>query len=69
MINLHISYLPYNKGAHPNFWSWVKNTPKGVSIHLISEKIDAGDIIFQKKLIFQMIILLLENHTIFLELN
>ncbi len=52
MINLHISYLPHNKGAHPNFWSWVKNTPKGVSIHLISEKIDAGDIIFQKKINF-----------------
>ena len=52
MINLHISYLPYNKGAHPNFWSWVKNTPKGISIHFISEKIDAGDIIFQKKINF-----------------
>ena len=52
IINLHISYLPYNKGAHPNFWSWVKNTPKGISIHFISEKIDAGDIIFQKKINF-----------------
>ena len=52
MINLHISYLPYNRGAHPNFWSWVKNTPKGVSIHFISEKIDAGDIIFQRKINF-----------------
>ena len=35
MINLHISYLPYNRGAHPNFWSWVKNAK---NIHFISEK-------------------------------
>ena len=34
-INLHISYLPYNRGAHPNFWSFIDNTPKGVSIHEI----------------------------------
>jgi len=52
IINLHTSYLPFNKGAHPNFWSWVKNTVKGVSIHYISEKIDEGDIIFQKKIYF-----------------
>ena len=28
IINLHISYLPYNRGTHPNFWSFVDNTPK-----------------------------------------
>ena len=49
-INLHISYLPYNRGAHPNFWSFIDNTPKGVSIHEIDPGIDTGKIIFRQKL-------------------
>ena len=53
IINLHISYLPFNKGAHPNFWSFVDNTPKGVSIHEIIKKIDSGNIIFRKKIVFK----------------
>ncbi len=52
IINLHISYLPYNKGAHPNFWSFVDNTPKGVTIHQINDKVDRGKYIFRKKKIF-----------------
>tara|TARA_X000001036_G_scaffold439005_1_gene488461 strand:- start:3479 stop:4060 length:582 start_codon:yes stop_codon:yes gene_type:complete len=49
IINLHMSYLPFNRGAHPNFWSFIDNTPKGVTIHEINKKIDAGNIIVQKK--------------------
>lgn len=49
IINLHISYLPWNKGADPNYWSWVENTPKGVTIHYIDEGIDTGDILIQAK--------------------
>ena len=45
MINLHISILPWNKGADPNFWSWFDETPKGVSAHLITDDIDAGPVI------------------------
>ena len=48
-INLHMSYLPYNRGAHPNFWSFVDNTPKGITIHEIAEGTDNGNILFQKK--------------------
>lgn len=48
IINLHISYLPYNKGAHPNFWSFYDCTPSGVTIHLIDEGIDTGPILFQR---------------------
>ena len=51
IINLHISYLPYNRGAHPNIWSHIENTPSGVSIHYINEGIDTGDLIIQKKVI------------------
>jgi methionyl-tRNA formyltransferase len=52
IINLHISYLPYNRGADPNFWSFKNNTPKGVTIHEVDEGIDTGDIIFRKKIKF-----------------
>jgi len=52
IINLHISYLPYNKGSHPNFWSHYEGTPSGVTIHLIDEGIDTGPYLFQKKIEF-----------------
>lgn len=51
-INLHISLLPYNKGSNPNFWSFIENSPKGVSIHLLEPSIDSGGIIYQKELFF-----------------
>jgi methionyl-tRNA formyltransferase len=51
-INLHISYLPWNRGADPNFWSFVENSPKGVTIHYLDEGIDTGDIITQKEVMF-----------------
>jgi methionyl-tRNA formyltransferase len=46
-VNLHISLLPWNRGADPNLWSWMDNTPKGVTLHWIDEGIDTGDIIAQ----------------------
>ena len=49
IINLHISYLPFNRGAHPNFWSFYDDTQSGVSIHLVDYALDTGDILFQKK--------------------
>ena len=52
IINLHISYLPYNRGAHPNFWSFYENTPKGVTIHLIDANIDTGPILYQAPVLF-----------------
>lgn len=48
IINLHVSYLPWNRGAHPNFWSFFDSTPSGVSIHLIDEGVDTGPIIYQR---------------------
>lgn len=53
IINLHISYLPWNRGAHPNFWSFFDCTPSGVSIHLIDEGIDTGPILFQRYVNFE----------------
>lgn len=51
-INLHIAYLPYNRGAHPNFWSWIDGTPAGVTIHEIDKGIDTGPVCFQKQVVF-----------------
>ena len=51
-INLHISYLPWNKGAYPNVWSFLEETPKGVSVILIDQEIDAGDILVQREVLF-----------------
>lgn len=52
IINLHISLLPWNRGASPNFWSFIDNTPKGVTIHYVDAGLDTGDIIAQKELYF-----------------
>jgi len=52
-INLHTSFLPWNRGAHPNLWSFLENSPKGVTIHVMAPGIDTGDILVQKKVKLQ----------------
>ena len=52
VINLHISLLPWNRGADPNFWSFIEHTPKGVTIHQIEAGIDTGAILVQKEVSF-----------------
>ncbi len=52
VINLHTSYLPYNRGSSPNFFSFLEDTPKGVTIHQMSKGLDCGDILCQKELSF-----------------
>lgn len=47
-INLHIAYLPFNRGAHPLFWAAYEGTPIGVTIHEIDPGIDTGPICFQE---------------------
>ena len=54
IINLHISLLPWNRGSDPNLWSFLDDTPKGVTIHKLSEKIDAGDILLQQEMTFDI---------------
>ncbi len=49
IVNLHPSFLPWNKGYFPNFWSFVSKTPSGITIHYIDEGIDTGNIIFQER--------------------
>ena len=49
-VNLHPSYLPYNRGKHPYYWSIVEGTPAGVTLHFIKPGIDDGDILFQQEI-------------------
>lgn len=51
-VNLHISLLPWNRGSSPNFWSFIEDSPKGVTIHQLAKGLDTGDIILQKELHF-----------------
>lgn len=51
-INLHVSMLPYNRGSSPNFFSFLDNTPKGVTIHQMTPALDKGAILCQKELCF-----------------
>ena len=41
IINLHPSFLPYNKGKNSNVWPLVDGTPAGVTIHRLDESIDS----------------------------
>jgi len=49
VINLHPSYLPYNRGNYPNVWSIVDRTPAGVTLHYVDAGLDTGDIITQRQ--------------------
>lgn len=49
-LNMHPSFLPYNRGKHYYFWNIVEEAPFGVTLHFIDETIDGGDVAFQKKI-------------------
>lgn len=48
-INFHFGILPYACGVLPIAFSIANNIPVGVTVHLMNEKIDNGDIIYQEK--------------------
>jgi methionyl-tRNA formyltransferase len=51
-LNCHPSLLPRYAGPQPGFWM-IKNgeSVAGVTVHVMTEKIDAGDIVAQQELI------------------
>jgi methionyl-tRNA formyltransferase len=49
-VNTHPSLLPHNRGKHYNFWALVEQCPFGVSLHLVEEGIDCGNIVAQKEI-------------------
>lgn len=48
-VNLHKSYLPYNRGANPNVWSIIEDNPAGVSIHYMTSEVDGGPIVDRRR--------------------
>jgi methionyl-tRNA formyltransferase len=48
-INLHPSYLPYNRGVNPDVWSIIRDEPAGVTVHYMTPEMDAGPIVARRK--------------------
>jgi methionyl-tRNA formyltransferase len=46
-INTHPSLLPHNRGKHSNFWALVEQVPFGVSLHVVEDGVDNGDVVAQ----------------------
>ena len=49
-INIHPGFNPYNRGWFPQVFSIIDKSPIGVTIHLMDEKIDHGNIIIQEEI-------------------
>lgn len=50
-LNVHPSLLPANRGPVPLFWTFREgHQTTGVTIHLVSEKMDGGDILAQEEI-------------------
>lgn len=52
-INVHPSLLPAYRGPAPLFWQfWAGEHHGGISVHLMTERVDAGDLIAQQRVSF-----------------
>lgn len=49
-INVHNSYLPWNRGADACSWAIAENTPHGATVHLMTPKVDCGDFVYRERL-------------------
>ena len=48
-LNMHLSLLPRHRGPDPLFWTyWQNDRDTGMTIHWMTERIDAGDVIVQR---------------------
>lgn len=65
-INVHPSLLPQYRGVSPIFWALLNNDEEkiGVTVHYMTNEIDAGKVIFQKKIKIPFCI---TEHALYLE--
>lgn len=51
-VNTHVGITPKYRGVHGGYWALVKNDKYncGVTVHLIDEGIDTGDILYQSNI-------------------
>ena len=54
ILNLSTFYLPYYGETSQIIWSFIDNTPTGVTIHEINKRFDKKNIIFQKMIPFDL---------------
>jgi methionyl-tRNA formyltransferase len=47
-LNVHPGLLPETRGYNPNVWSIVEDRPAGVTIHYMTEAVDAGAIVARR---------------------
>lgn len=45
ILNIHNSYLPFNRGRHSTFWAIHDETPCGATIHWVDAGVDSGRIV------------------------
>lgn len=50
ILNIHNSYLPFNRGRHSTFWAIVDRTPCGASIHWVNGGVDSGNVVERIKI-------------------
>ena len=51
-LNLHPSLLPSLRGPYPLFWTFRLGTMPGISLHVMDEGLDTGNLVFQKNVAF-----------------
>ena len=49
-LNLHPSYLPYNRGWHTVTWALLEGAPVGATLHYMDAGVDTGPIVLQREL-------------------
>lgn len=50
ILNLHNSFLPWNKGADACSWAIVENSPHGATMHKVDTGLDSGPIFVQSRI-------------------
>ena len=50
VLNMHPSLLPIGRGADPIPWGIIERQKHGVTLHLMDQNLDTGDIVFQKEI-------------------
>lgn len=49
VYNLHPALLPWGSGFFPVFWALWEGTPAGATLHLMTERVDAGPLVLQRE--------------------
>lgn len=51
-FNVHNTYLPYGRGIYGIMWAAAMNCPQGFTFHGLEKRLDAGAILYRRKIEF-----------------